>query len=456
MWRYNYIRRDVEMKRLSFEEVKKIFEENGCVLLTKEYKNNRQKLKYICICGRESEITFDSFKNGQRCKDCYEEKIKRKYDYTFVKNYLKNDGYILITTKDEYSSLISKIKVSCPNGHVYTTNFNNFKNGNRRCRECKKPIIEEIRLKFENEGYTLLETKYKNQRTKMMFICNNGHQGKITYNAFQQGQRCRECAIEENTERQRFSYEYVKNYFNEQGCKLLSKEYTNSGELLDYICLCGNISKIRFNSFKNGVRCKECGIKKVVESRKYSYEEVKSIFESRGCILLSTEYLNNHQKLHYICSCGNEDWKSLYMFIQGQSCYECGLKKLSNSLKGRPGLRGEESPHWKPEKTMEERINHRDLPEKYEWRKQVFERDYYTCQCCGDNKGGNLNAHHLDGYDWCKVSRWDIENGITLCKTCHDDFHNIYGNGSNTKEQFEEYMEGISWNCKGIYDNLVI
>jgi hypothetical protein len=316
----------------------------------------------------------------------------------------------------------------------------------------KKLTIEEVKLKFENEGYILLETTYINQRTKMRFICNHGHENKLNYNSFKQGQRCKDCAVIRNANTQRHSYEYVKSFFEEQDCILLSTEYKNSGDLLDYICSCGNISKIRFNSFKKGNRCKECGIKKVIESKKYTYKQVKLFFEERGCQLLSTEYLNNHQKLHYICSCGNKDWKQLYMFLQGQECKECGLKKLSKSLKGRKGLRGENSPNWKPNKTMEERINSRGLHERYDWRNSVYERDNYTCQCCGDNKGGNLNAHHLDGYDWCEVSRWDIENGILLCDICHNDFHAVYGYGSNTKEQFEEYMEGISWNCSGLYN----
>jgi hypothetical protein len=443
------------MRKLTYEEVYNYFEKNGCKLLSETYINNRELLDYNCSCGRTGKIRFDDFKKGKRCRECYKENSK-KYNYEFVVKYLKNDGYTLLTTIEEYTQLTTKLKITCPNGHVYTTNFNNFKNGNTRCRECKKPTIEEVIGNFENEGYTLLESKYINQRTKMKFVCNQGHINSLTYNSFQQGQRCRDCAFERNSAKQRHSYEFVKNYFEEQGCILLSTEYKNSSDILEYICTCGNISTTRFNSFQKGCRCKECGIKKVTESRKYSYEEVKLFFEDRGCVLLTTEYINNHQKLHYICSCGNEDWKQLYMFLKGQECWECGRKKLSKLLKGRTGLRGKESPNWNSNKTMEERISGRNLYEKNAWRKEVFVKDAYTCQCCGDNKGGNLVAHHLDGYDWCIASRWDVKNGITLCSTCHNDFHLVFGYGSNTREQFEEYMEGISWNCKGVYKNLVV
>jgi 5-methylcytosine-specific restriction endonuclease McrA len=80
------------------------------------------------------------------------------------------------------------------------------------------------------------------------------------------------------------------------------------------------------------------------------------------------------------------------------------------------------------------------LSEEYmDWRKQVFERDDYTCQYC-NIKGGYLNAHHLNGYNLFVEERIDIDNGITLCKIDHKNFHKIYGKKDNTKEQFEEWL----------------
>lgn len=36
--------------------------------------------------------------------------------------------------------------------------------------------------------------------------------------------------------------------------------------------------------------------------------------------------------------------------------------------------------------------------------------------------------------------RYDINNGILICKEHHEMYHNIYGKGSNTKKQFEEFV----------------
>ena len=100
---------------------------------------------------------------------------------------------------------------------------------------------------------------------------------------------------------------------------------------------------------------------------------------------------------------------------------------------------GENSPNWNLDKTDEEREKERSYPEYRKWRKSIFERDEYTCQNCGQ-KGGRLNAHHIESYNINKDLRTTLENGITLCKDCHSNFHHIYGSGNNTREQFDEFM----------------
>lgn len=72
------------------------------------------------------------------------------------------------------------------------------------------------------------------------------------------------------------------------------------------------------------------------------------------------------------------------------------------------------------------------------WRKEIFMRDNHTCQICYE-KGGELNAHHLNGYNWHESGRYDINNGVTLCKKCHLEFHSKYGYGYNTENQFIEF-----------------
>jgi 5-methylcytosine-specific restriction endonuclease McrA len=89
--------------------------------------------------------------------------------------------------------------------------------------------------------------------------------------------------------------------------------------------------------------------------------------------------------------------------------------------------------------TQEEREKGRNYTEYYAWRDSVFGRDSYTCQCCLQ-KGGTLNAHHIHNYATHRELRTELENGITLCKDCHKEFHIKYGRFENNVQQLDEFI----------------
>lgn len=99
-------------------------------------------------------------------------------------------------------------------------------------------------------------------------------------------------------------------------------------------------------------------------------------------------------------------------------------QKISNSNKGKPrkGISGSKHYNWKGGVTPEEKMVRKSLEYKT-WRRSVFERDKYACQHCGDNKGGNLQAHHLKGFAEFPELRFDLDNGLTLCEDCHTELH---------------------------------
>ena len=62
----------------------------------------------------------------------------------------------------------------------------------------------------------------------------------------------------------------------------------------------------------------------------------------------------------------------------------------------------------------------RRQPEYFVWRKAVFERDGYRCRDCGDDRGGNLRAHHEKPVKNFPELAHDVANGVTLCHICHE------------------------------------
>ena len=118
-------------------------------------------------------------------------------------------------------------------------------------------------------------------------------------------------------------------------------------------------------------------------------------------------------------------------------------KKFSEETKRKmsEAHKGEKSSLWRGGK-MKNYPLLRQIRESLEyrlWRKSVLERDNFTCMKTGI-KGGNLQAHHINNFADFSELRTSIENGITLNKEVHKEFHKIYGRGNNTKEQLEEFL----------------
>lgn len=57
-----------------------------------------------------------------------------------------------------------------------------------------------------------------------------------------------------------------------------------------------------------------------------------------------------------------------------------------------------------------------NFPEYKEKLKQVYKRDDYKCQSCGDSKN-KLEAHHI--VPWRISHNDEMDNLITVCRTCH-------------------------------------
>lgn len=95
---------------------------------------------------------------------------------------------------------------------------------------------------------------------------------------------------------------------------------------------------------------------------------------------------------------------------------------ISQMTKAKVTMRGSNHHSWKGGiKPINEKIRHSN--EYVLWRLVVFTRDNFTCQNCGDNRGGNLNAHHIKPFAAFPSLRFEISNGITLCETCHENVH---------------------------------
>lgn len=153
----------------------------------------------------------------------------------------------------------------------------------------------------------------------------------------------------------------------------------------------------------------------------------------------------SHLKVWWKCLKNPEhEWEASIVSRITSNC-DCPTCAEENKIKRLKALVGEKNPNWNSNLTYEDREKQKKKrinsdPKLDNWRKNVFKRDDYKCQYCGDGRGNNLNAHHLFGWSYYKDLRYDVNNGMTLCQKCHKTFHKTYGYKYNTKTQFIDFM----------------
>lgn len=168
-------------------DIKNEFEQEGFILLTELYINNRAKLKYICPKGHRHSISYGAWQQGQRCPHC------RTDDEDTIKKSFIDAGYILIENQNINSA--NKLKYICPNGHEHSVTWGNWKQG-RKCPYCSgvvKKTINDVKSIMKDEGYSLLSTEYINAHSKLYVECPKGHRYYVIWNNWRNGKRCPSC-----------------------------------------------------------------------------------------------------------------------------------------------------------------------------------------------------------------------------------------------------------------------
>lgn len=248
---------------------------------------------------------------------------------------------------------------------------------------------------------------------------------------------CINCGIEFTQEKKETDKRFaVKRY-----CSRYCSHHLIHHEIIEKNCLeCdAQLSKREDECYSKFLRRKYCNHNCYFNRTHKNSKGFKDItgLEHNGLKFLC--YISDIKKWKILCPCGNEFvTKKGNVFSKSQpptiSCQQCGYKRISEHNKT---LVGDKNPAWNPNLTDEDRQGKRDKFKIDNWKKSVYLKDNFRCKIC--NKGGKINAHHLDGWKWCIDRRFDINNGVTLCLKHHKEFHKLYGSGDNTAEEFFEY-----------------
>jgi hypothetical protein len=135
-----------------------------------------------------------------------------------------------------------------------------------------------------------------------------------------------------------------------------------------------------------------------------SLSEIGNIFGcSHGCILKKMKYFNIPRR----------ELSQSNRISSNQGKFGKGNIPWNNPLDGKRNMNLIEM-NYKQKRDLT-----RDKQRK--WAYNIFKRDNYTCQICGNR--GKLNAHHIKSWKNFPDLRFDINNGISVCEICHYKVH---------------------------------
>jgi hypothetical protein len=195
-----------------------------------------------------------------------------------------------------------------------------------RCPYKNESQYLQFKKELTNKGWSMVSPieDYMNTKSLMDVVCNQDHPTQTSHNRFRAGYGCRLCY--QHPKKKEFNK--VKTEFEKRNFTLLETTYENNQTPMEYICKCGNHSRITYsNLMRNIDGCKLC-------SRKTRWPLVVQLVEDTGCKLLSEPkpFVLNSSPIKFQCVCKKEYTKTWKQFRKGSYCDDCGklLREYTN------------------------------------------------------------------------------------------------------------------------------
>lgn len=271
-------------KLLSLEEVRKRFEIHGWALLDTEYKGVEVPLKARCPCGNITQRRLHDMGKRKRCKLC--------------------------TNRSKAAAL--------------------------------RLPFEEVKKAFEDHGFILLETEYKNSKTPMSCICRCGETTLKTYDSIREGQLCVACGYEYR------SHPFYNPDISEEDRELLRRipEYS---------------AWVRSVKERDGHTCKICrSTHEIVAHHIFSYNKYPELrTDVKNGVTLCSKC---HVEFHSLYGFGNNTEEQFYEFREMKrrrlSIAKSGTKRyLGLDLSTKPGIAVLEIRNKKPKLITTKALN---------------------------------------------------------------------------------------------------
>lgn len=199
-------------KRYSFEDSKILVESfNNFKLLSVSIINHRTNFEILCPNKHVFNRLLRDFRESPNCPFCQKENLWKSA--TPLEEIIKEVNlynFKIIEWINKYRNNRSEFKLECPNGHNFITKVIYFCSLHS-CPYCNKrvsPTFDFVKDKFKERNMILLAKDYKNNKTKMPYICID-HPDEIQYinwDRFCRNQGCKVCGYEKRSGKYNYNW----------------------------------------------------------------------------------------------------------------------------------------------------------------------------------------------------------------------------------------------------------
>ncbi|MGK4040964.1 hypothetical protein AB0Y20_01585 [Heyndrickxia oleronia] len=130
-----------------------------------------------------------------------------------------------------------------------------------------------------------------------------------------------------------YKYHEVEQIFKNNECTLVTKQYSNNYDPLEFICKCGRTDIKTLKSYLKSGKCRYCNREELANSLRLTFVYVNTLFTENNYILLEDTYSGNDQKLKYQCPNGHINSMTFHHFQNGKRCPECHFNKMSEKFR---------------------------------------------------------------------------------------------------------------------------
>jgi hypothetical protein len=185
----------------------------------------------------------------------------------------------------------------------------------------KRNTIEDCHRLAKSRNGKCISTTYKNNRSHLIWKCENDHQWPAVYYAIQGGNWCPYCASKIVT-----IEDCIKLATSKNG-KFLSKQYIDAHTTYNWECCEGHRWPAVYFSIKSGCWCPKCGKLEAAKKRRNSIEDCHKVASQNNGKCLSLEYKNNNTMMTWECERGHQ-WHAIYNNIKnGRWCPYCSVDR---------------------------------------------------------------------------------------------------------------------------------